>query len=340
MFKDEGEVMMIESGIGKIRGIQQISTDEGIFAICAIDHRGSLKRMIEKGLSIKVDYSDMVAVKMELCAIAAHYSSAVLLDPNYGAAQCITSSVLPGNIGLLVSVEATGYESGPGGRITSLLDGWSVEKIKRMGASAVKILVYFRPDLGDITRTQLGLVQNIAEECRAYDIPFLVEPVSYPADAQKAGSAEFAAEKPGLVIENARLITMLPIDVLKSEFPADMNYEKDEGKLMEICLKLNEASRVPWVLLSAGVDYDTFCTQVAIACQAGASGFVGGRAIWQDALQIKDAKERVNFLNTTVANRLQGLVEIAAKYAVPWYRKLGVKESALALIGEGWYKSY
>lgn len=332
--------MMLESGIGKIRGLQQMSTDEGIFTICAIDHRGSLKKMIEKGLSIKADYPDMVTMKMELCAIAVHYSSAVLLDPNYGAAQCIASSVLPGNVGLLVSVEATGYETGPGGRITTLLDGWSVEKIKRMGASAVKILVYFRHDLGDITRTQLELVQRLAGECQTYDIPFLVEPVSYPADGQKAGSNEFAAEKSELVIENARQITACPIDILKTEFPADINYEKDEGKLREICFRLNEASRVPWVLLSAGVDYDTFCKQVAIACQTGASGFVGGRAIWQDALQIKDTKERVNFLNTTVANRLQGLAEIAAKYAVPWYRKYGVKESTLLSVGEDWYKSY
>jgi tagatose 1,6-diphosphate aldolase len=331
---------MIKLGIGKIRGLQQISTDEGIMAICAIDHRGSLKKMIEKGQSIEADYSDMVTVKMELCAIAAHYSSAVLLDPHYGASQCVASSVLPGNIGLLVSVEATGYESGPGGRITTLLEDWGVEKIKRMGASAVKILVYFRPDLGDITTTQLETVRHLAEQCEAYDIPFLVEPVSYPVDGQESNSPEFAAEKPGLVIENARQITALQIDVLKTEFPANMNYEKDEGKLLEICHKLNEASRVPWVLLSAGVDYETFCRQVAIACQAGASGFVGGRAIWQEALQIKDTKERVNFLNTTVANRLQGLEEIAAKYAVPWYRKFEMKESALALIDEDWYKNY
>ncbi|MEJ2740711.1 MAG: tagatose 1,6-diphosphate aldolase, partial [Dehalococcoidia bacterium] len=221
---------MIKPGLGKIRGLQQISNDEGIMAICAIDHRGSLKKMIEKGQSIEVDYADMVAVKMELCAIAAHYSSAVLLDPHYGAAQCVAASVLPGNVGLLVSVDATGYESGPGGRITTLLEDWGVEKIKRMGASAVKILVYFRSDLDDITNTQLETVRHVAGQCRAHDIPFLVEPVSYPVNGHDSGSPEFAAEKPGLVIENARQITALQVDVLKSEFPANMNYEKDEGK--------------------------------------------------------------------------------------------------------------
>ena len=132
--------------IGKIRGLQQISTPEGIFIICAMDHRGSLKEMIEKEqLDDDVDYQQIVEHKLELCAALAPYASAVLLDPNYGAAQCISEGVLPGHTGLLVSIEATGYESGPKGRITTLLDGWSVEKIKRMGASAVKILVNARP---------------------------------------------------------------------------------------------------------------------------------------------------------------------------------------------------
>ena len=73
------------------------------------------------------------------------------------------------------------------------------------------------------------------------------------------------------------------------------------------------------------MDYETFRKQVKIACQAGASGFLGGRAIWQDALQIKDKSERVKFLSTTVADRLKELADIATKYAVPWYRKLGIK---------------
>jgi len=39
---------MTRLDIGKIRGLQQISTPEGIFIICAMDHRGSLRTMIER----------------------------------------------------------------------------------------------------------------------------------------------------------------------------------------------------------------------------------------------------------------------------------------------------
>jgi len=332
---------MTRLGIGKIRGLQQISTPEGIFIICAMDHRGSLKSMIEKEqLDDYADYQEIVEHKMELCAALAPYTSAVLLDPNYGAAQCISRGILPGQTGLLVSIEATGYESDPQGRITTLLKGWSVEKIKRMGASAVKILVYYRPDLTAVTDRQLKTIRTVAEECLKYDIPFLVEPKTYFIKGEDTEKAQFSARKPSLVIKTASQITSLPIDVLKAEFPADPKYAKDSTKLIQLCRQLDEASQVPWVILSAGVDYETFRNQVEIACQAGASGFLGGRAIWQEAIHFTAKKDRVKFLSTTVADRLKELAEIATKYAVPWYRKLGIKAHELATIQENWYINY
>jgi len=327
--------------IGKIRGLQQISTSEGIFIICAMDHRGSLKTMIEKEqLDDYVDYQEIVEHKLELCAALAPHASAVLLDPNFGAAQCISSGVLPGHIGLLVSIEATGYENTTLGRITTLLNGWSIEKIKRMGASAAKLLVYYRPDLTEVANAQLNTIQTVAEECIKHDVPFLVEPKTYPTKGEDTGTPEFAARKPGLVIETARQISSLPIDVLKAEFPANLKYETNRAKLLQFCRQLDEASQVPWVILSAGVDYETFRREVEIACQAGASGFLGGRAIWQEAIHFTNKKERVKFLSTTAADRLKELAEIATKYASPWYRKLNIDAHELAAVPENWYMKY
>jgi len=309
--------------------------------MCAMDHRGSLKAMIEKEqLDDNVDYQELVEHKLELCSTLAPHVSAVLLDPNYGAAQCITGGVLPGYTGLLISIEATGYESDPQGRITTLLDGWSVEKIKRMGGSAAKILVYYRPDLAEVASKQLKTIQMVAKDCLQYDIPFLVEPKTYATEGEDTKSSHFSTRKPSLVIETARQVTSLPIDVLKAEFPADIEYETNREKLLQFCQQLNEASQVPWVILSAGVDYETFREEVKIACRAGASGFLGGRAIWQEAIHFADKKERVKFLSTTVADRLKELAEIAAKYAVPWYRKFGIEANNLTVIQENWYRSY
>ncbi len=326
--------------IGKIRGLQQIANPDGIFTICAMDHRGSLRSMIDEECTGEVDYEEMVERKLELCSSLAGYVSAVLLDPIFGAAQCISHGVLPSNTGLMVSIEASGYSGEKEYRLTKLLEGWNVEKISRMGASAVKILVYYRPDLNQLASQQLNIVNTVAEECIKYDLPFLVEPMSYPIGNEVNNPSQFATVKEQLVINTAREITALPIDVLKAEFPADLRYKSDKSELISLCHQLDMSSRVPWVILSAGVDFELFYQQVEIACQTGASGFLGGRAIWQEAMYIDDAQERAQYLSTVGADRLKRLVEIANKYATPWYKKLGLAAHELAHTSERWYQEY
>jgi tagatose 1,6-diphosphate aldolase len=325
---------------GKIRGLQQIANSGGIFTICAMDHRGSLRKMINEDSPTEVGYEEMVEHKLELCSSLAKHASAVLLDPKFGAAQCISHSILPKTTGLLISIEATGYHGDPQRRLTKLLDNWSVEKIKRMGASAVKILVYYRPDLTEIASQQLNTINMVADDCIKYDIPFLVEPLSYPVGNEIDNPREFAAIKDQLVIKTAQDITTLPVDVLKAEFPADLRYKQDKSELIDLCRQLDRSSQVPWVILSAGVDFELFRQQVEIACQAGASGFLGGRAIWQEAMHMDDARQRIRYLSTVATDRLKRLIEIANKHAVPWYQRLGLSATELAPISEKWYQEY
>lgn len=324
--------------LGKIRGLQQLANSDGIFVMCAMDHRGSLRKMLDEEHPKAVSYRTMVDYKLDLCRALAPHASAVLLDPVYGAAQAIAAGLLPGATGLLISMEATGYSGSKEGRITQLLPQWSVEKVKRMGGTAAKLLLYYRPDLADVAAKQLSLVKGLADDCLEADIPFLVEPMSYRVGEKNA--AEFARIKPQLVIETARQVTALPIDVLKAEFPADLGYEKEGKRLLHLCRQLDKASRVPWVILSAGVDFELFYRQVEIACKAGASGFLAGRAVWQEATYIHSRRERLRFLETTVAERLRHLAKVANTYGKPWYAKLGIQRHALAPVAECWYQGY
>ncbi|MBI4286444.1 MAG: tagatose 1,6-diphosphate aldolase [Chloroflexi bacterium] len=326
--------------IGKLRGLQQLADSSGILTVVAIDHRGSLQKALNKKNPAAVGYQDMVDFKLDLCRAVAPFASAALLDPIYGAPQAIASGVLPGHMGLLVSIEQTGYTGDSTARLTELLPNWGVKKIKKLGASAVKLLIYFRPDLKDIAARQLDLVARVADECIREDIPLLVETLSYPVEAIGENSTRFAALKPELVIETARQVTALPIDVLKAEFPADMDYEKDEPKLLDYCKKLDLASRLPWVLLSAGADYVHFKKQVELASKAGASGFMAGRALWQEAVQLPSRDARADFFKTTTASRLKEIADIADKYGRPWYAKLGPADGAFAPAAEDWYQRY
>ena len=80
--------------------------------------------------------------------------------------------------------------------------------------------------------------------------------------------------------------------------------------------------------------------QVEIACKAGASGFLGGRAIWQEVVEVKDAKQRVKWLSTIGADRVKKLAEIADKFGMPWYKKLGLTAGELTAVTENWYREY
>lgn len=320
--------------IGKIRGLQQLANEKGIMAMCALDHRGSLMKMLNEKHPESVGYQAMVDFKLDLCRALAPHASAILLDPVYGAGQAIAAGVLPRDTGLLVSLEATGYSGEAEARVTQVIADWNVKKIKKMGATGAKLLLYYRPDI-DVARRQLDTVQKLAGDCLAEDMPFVVEPVSYKVGKAEADPQNFARVKPRLVIETAKQITALPIDVLKSEFPSDLEYEKDKGRLLDFCHQLDEASRVPWVILSAGVNFELFYQEVEIACQAGASGFLAGRALWQEAAQISSRKKRMAFLENTVVRRLQGLTELANASGAPWYTKLEASK-----VNENWYRAY
>jgi tagatose 1,6-diphosphate aldolase len=282
----------------------------------------------------------MAQRKLELCSHLAPHASAVLLDPIYGAAQCIEHGVLPKSTGLLVSLEASGYSGGTEYRLTELQEGWSVEKIKRMGASAIKLLVYYRPDLIELAGKLLDMIDSIALDCKKYDLPFVIEPLSYPVGEEVNNPKQFATIKEQLVPKTAQHITALPVDVLKAEFPADLRYHQDKAELIDLCRQLDKSSQVPWVVLSAGVSFEVFCQQVEIACRGGASGFLAGRAIWQEAMNIDDAGKRAQLLATLAVDRLNKLNEIAAKYAVPWYKKLELASHELASVSARWYQEY
>lgn len=315
--------------IGKIRGLQQLSDERGILAMCAMDHRGSMQRMINPKAPDQVDAATMTAYKLELAEALAPVSTAVLLDPIYGAAQAIASGSLPARTGLIVSLEESGYDHDAGGRVTTLLSDWSVAKIKRMGAQAVKVLLYYRSDHATAGRQQ-GVVRTVAAEAQALDLPFVLEPLVYPLPEGEGDAAVYAARKPDAIIRAASDLSGLGIDILKTEFPGDAN----------ACRRLDEISPVPWVLLSAGVDFDTFARQLEVACRAGASGFLGGRAVWEDALKISDSVDRRRWLRTVGAGRMRKLADIAAKHGRPWWWKFGDTPESIVQIGPQWHRSY
>jgi tagatose 1,6-diphosphate aldolase len=321
---------------GKLRAMRQIAGPRGIITVTAIDHRGSLEAMLKRALPGRaIGFAEMAGEKLRIARALAPLSTAVLLDPLHGG-HILSHDAVPGSVGLLMCLEEFGYEGSAEGRLTTAIPGWSVAKIKRMGAVGVKVLLFYHPE-SPVAAPQEAFVERVAEECRRHDIAFLLEPMSYPIrPGIPKESAEFAREKPAIVIESARRLGALGVDLLKAEFPADPRVETDESRLRAQCRALTAASPVPWVLLSAGESFDVFERLTGLACQEGASGFMVGRAIWQEAMSLADPAARERFLATTGASRLRILSALADAYATPWTARFGDPAGGAAA-QEGWH---
>jgi tagatose 1,6-diphosphate aldolase len=162
-----------------------------------------------------------------------------------------------------------------------------------------------------------------------------VEPVSYSLEAGvRKESAEFARTRPEVVRETARRLSKLKPDVLKLEFPVDSEHDKDNSSWQVACEAVSAVCDVPWVLLSAGVDFETFAQQTKIACRAGASGFLAGRAIWKEAVTMT-TQERALFLAETGVDRIRRLEEMVYNLARPWTEFYAPVSGS-----EDWFKSY
>lgn len=302
--------------VGKLRGLQQLGNARGIFTLLALDHRRSLRRALNPAAPQAVPNEALVQLKLRLTRVLAPHASGILLDPLYGAAQAIGQGALPGDVGLIVSLEQAGYEGSETARRTALIPNWDAGKARRMGASAAKLRLHYRPDAAT-ARQQEDLVAEVGESCRIHDIPLLLEPVSYSLDpTAPKGSATFARQRPLIVYDSARWLVPLGVDLLAAEFPVNLQYESPEQALSH-CLRLSDALAIPWVLLSGAVDYDLFRRQVEIACRGGASGFLAGRVVWQEVTRLRH-EEWDDFASTVALERLQTLVAIANAEARPY----------------------
>jgi tagatose 1,6-diphosphate aldolase len=288
--------------VGKWRRLQQTADARGTFAVLAVDHRGPLRRSLERESPQGRTDQALTALKRDIVRHLAPVTTAVLLDPETAAGQCVADGSVPARTGLLVALD-TGSTGDPLNRWTALVENWSVEKTARLGASGAKMLIYYHPDAPEASERE-ALVRKVALDCDSHDIPFFLEPLSYACDGSLGPPPP--EQRRRVVIETARRLIPLGADILKAEFPVDVSVEPDENVWRDACEELTEASDAPWVLLSAGVDYDTFFKQLRIACEAGASGAMAGRAVWKEAMTL-DTTVRNEFLSGIACERMRGV---------------------------------
>ena len=265
----------------KAERLRKISNPAGGIAAVAMDQRSSLRRMIAAAAG-KPENSiadvTLTEFKSAVTSVLTPHASAVLLDPEYGLDATREKSPA---CGLLLTYEADGFENPRPNRMLLLMSRFSVQRLKDLGADAIKILLSWNPEAdGPANDEKRVWIERIGNECHALDIPFLLEPVTYDVEARR---------KPESVVRTLEEFSkpVYKVDVLKIEFPViagSPNFTQDE--VLHWYRAADAAAQVPYVFLSAGITIDQFVGSLELAAEAGAhfSGVLCGRATWQDGV--------------------------------------------------------
>jgi tagatose 1,6-diphosphate aldolase len=331
---------------GKLRGLQRISNPNGTLTMVALDQNSSMIEMAAKALKSKGQdreptYDEIVEAKIDLAKHLAPSASGVLIDAYYGAWSCVAAGAIGPQTGLLVRVEMSGSPKNKAGAPLGLIEpGWSVAKIKLMGADAVKLLAQYEPTEPHSAEHQFQLIEHVYAECKRHDILMLLETVAFPFGGEKKTDQSFTNRKAATVIDSARQLSRF-CDVYKAEFPGTLGHDSDK-QLRDNLQALNASSERPWVLLSAGVDYPDYFKQVQLALEAGASGVLGGRAFWKEYFLQDGAHARSQFAATTALKRVADVNALVRERGTPWTSRYSFTKDTVSSIRatEGWHARY
>jgi tagatose 1,6-diphosphate aldolase len=316
---------------GKFRGMHRMADAAGCFRMTAVDQRPPIENPIRaKRGTAAAPWEDVAGFKELLIRELQAESSAMLLDPHYAYPRGI--GMLSARPGLILTLEDSAFRETPGGRLSSEIDDWSVEKIKRAGGDAVKVLTWYRPDADrTVCEAQQAFTERIGAACARFDIPFVFELLVYPLarDAEQTREyVEMSTKQADLVLESVQTFAAprFGVDLFKLESPVPASRVPEPGApgadaMQALFDELGRAAGRPWVMLSAGAQKDEFRRVLHFAYAAGASGYLAGRAIWLDAFQhFPDWDAMRESLRGEAVAYMQELNALTARAAVPWHR--------------------
>lgn len=327
---------------GKIAGLKAVANPRGVIAAAALDQRGTLKKMIAKDLGSEPSDAMTVQFKELVTDALTRHASAILLDTEYG----LPALQYRNGKGVLLAYEKSCYDQTGPEFLPVYTEGLSVLRLKEMGASAIKILLFYSQfEKPSVNEQKKAWIERIGAECRANDIPLFLEPLAYDVEGDGKGVA-YAKRKPEIVTHFIQEFSAdrYGIDILKVEAPLLMRFVPGaqvfageaaytRAEAMDWFRRAAEATHKPFVYLSAGVTNQAFLETLEFALESGVAfhGVLCGRATWQDGIPafVKHGPEGLKQWLATQGEenmrKLNGILERAH----PWYEKYNLEKSTL-----------
>ena len=134
----------VAADVGRRRRLARLGGADGIVAGIALDHRDSLRVVLEQRGLRGLTTADLRRQKRALATALAPAATAIMLDAELGR-EALEAGAIPASVGLIMPLEAQGYEA-PDVPLARLLDDFSPAEAARYGADACKLLLPYRAD--------------------------------------------------------------------------------------------------------------------------------------------------------------------------------------------------
>jgi len=293
--------MTSEFTVAEQRGYQQICGANGLMMVVAADQRGGMRKVLADTPEAQaaIDEATLGVVKAGIVKHLANKASCVLLDAVCAVPDVVVTGVLDRDTGLLVGLDASGWDVDSAGyRISKLVPGTTARRVRELGGTGAKLMVYLRSDRPDANGINMQIIRDCVADFAAEDLLLVVEFLTYRLEDESG--EDYARVFPDLITGGTEICLDLGAKVLKLPYPGNPAACAEVTRLCD---------GVPWAVLSAGVDHETFLGQVRIAMDNGASGVIAGRALWKDCISL-DPGTLETRLETVASDRLRQIQAI------------------------------
>lgn len=276
-----------------------IFTQNNKYLMLALDHRNSFKKAINPSNPDQVTAEQAIEIKKEIIKVMDPLMTGTLVDFDYGLVayhQIIEELGEQAAKPFLLPMEESGYQEVDGERTTNLK--YNAEDLVQNKAKGAKLLLYFNPHAKSAGQ-QLEIAKQALQNVHDSNLPFFLEIVHYNTTPQQS------------LLESLKMFLEESIcpDVFKLEYPGSAENCKKVTETLQ-CMT-NGHKGIPWILLTRGVEFEEFVQQLQVSMEAGCSGFLAGRSVWQEAVGMPDQTQREEFLSNTAKNRFEQICQIA-----------------------------
>ena len=287
------------------RGYHQICGRDGAMMVIACDQRGGMRALLATDPEVQATIGNDVLgnTKADITSYLASQASCVLVDPICAVPQVVDQGVLRRDTALLIGLDASGWDTSPEGyRISKMVDGVTARKVRQLGGTGGKIMIYLRSETPAANVANLATLDQVIADFAGEDLLLVVEFLTYPLEGESKDA--YTAKIPELIQGGTRLCLAAGSKVLKLPYPGS---PESCAEVTRLC------GDVPWAILSAGVDHATFLQQVEIAMHNGASGVIAGRSLWKDCISLDRAVTR-DRLQSVAVPRLREIQAVIARH--------------------------